>query len=1299
MKKILPGIAAILVALLITGMFSTPVSAVTSGVYTYVLMPGGAVITGYTGTDAALVIPDTIDGNKVIEITSYAFNSEPNLISVVIPDGVTSIATNSFYDCPSFDQFVIGAGNSAYACQDGLLTNKANTNLLICPSGKTGSYTIPDTITSLNYSCFSECSKLTSIAMPASVTSIGKYSFLQCTGLTQINVAAGNPVYSSQDGVVFNKNKTTLLLYPNGKTGSYAISNTVKEIGANAFDDCQYLDNVTIPESVTTIREYAFSQCKKLTSILIPDSVTVMETGAFYGCTDVTSLTIGHGLTSISVWAFYCVRSLKSVTIPDNILSIGEKAFQGSYLVNIDLGKGVTSIGANAFETNLTMTSLTIPANVTSIGTNAFRNSTQLLDVSFLGNAPAMGTDVFVGAPAGMTINYKNTCTGYTNPWNGYATRSVSAFSTLTYMNIDGALWAKTSVSPTGGIVFPITPDLNTPITSVRFVGWNTKADGSGTMLTTATPITSDTTVYAKCTVSYGTCVQGHWSSATVPYNAPGSSLPVPTSYTPGLSFTGWNSKADGSGTNMTTAAHLTLGGSIYAQWIPATYTVLFKDYNGVTLKTQTVTYGNAATAPVTPSRTGYHFDKWSVSYGAVVSDLTVTAQYTINSYAVTFNSQGGSAISSVNANDNTKLTAPAVPSKTGYTFGGWYKDAAGTAAWNFATDVVTSNTTLFAKWVVVPAIYAVTFNSQGGSAVSAVNANDNTKLTAPAAPSKTGYTFGGWYVDAAGTAAWNFATDVVTSNTTLFAKWVSVPVTYAVTFNSQGGSAISSVNANINAKLAAPAVPSKTGYTLGGWYKDAASTVAWNFATDVVTSNTTLFAKWDVVPAIYAVTFNSQGGSAISSVNANSNAKLTAPAVPSKTGYTLGGWYKDADCSAAWSFATDVVTSNTTLFAKWVSVPAIYTVTFNSQDGSAVSPVNANDNTKITAPAVPSKTGCTFGGWYKDAAGTAAWNFATDVVTSNTTLFARWIVASVTYTTHVQDVGWQDSVVDGAISGTSAQSKRLEAIRISLNGITGGGIEYKTHVQDIGWMDWAADGDLSGTSAQSKRLEAIQIRLTGEAASLYDVYYCVHAQNIGWLDWAKNGGSSGTAGFGYRLEAIRIVLVPKGGVAPGEVTNSFVDFYAPKPAADTVSYKTHVQDIGWQSYVSNGEISGTSAQSKRLEAIQIKLENMAGGIEYRTHVQDYGWMDWAADDALSGTNAQSKRLEAIQIRLTGAAAEKYDIYYCVHAQNTGWLDWAKNGESSGTAGFGYRLEAIKILLVPKGGAAPGSTDRPFVQG
>lgn len=149
--------------------------------------------------------------------------------------------------------------------------------------------------------------------------------------------------------------------------------------------------------------------------------------------------------------------------------------------------------------------------------------------------------------------------------------------------------------------------------------------------------------------------------------------------------------------------------------------------------------------------------------------------------------------------------------------------------------------------------------------------------------------------------------------------------------------------------------------------------------------------------------------------------------------------------------------------------------------------------------------------------------------------------------------------------------------------------------------------------------------------------------------------------------------------------------------SSPSISYQTHVQDYGWQSWKSNGEVSGTVGQSKRLEGINIKLSNINGSVEYKTHVQDIGWQDWKSNGQMSGTTGQSKRLEAIKVKLSGEAANQYDVYYRVHAQDYGWLDWAKNGESAGTEGYSKRLEGIQIVLVKKGESAPGSTSRPFI--
>ncbi|WP_373485238.1 hypothetical protein [Acetobacterium malicum] len=157
--------------------------------------------------------------------------------------------------------------------------------------------------------------------------------------------------------------------------------------------------------------------------------------------------------------------------------------------------------------------------------------------------------------------------------------------------------------------------------------------------------------------------------------------------------------------------------------------------------------------------------------------------------------------------------------------------------------------------------------------------------------------------------------------------------------------------------------------------------------------------------------------------------------------------------------------------------------------------------------------------------------------------------------------------------------------------------------------------------------------------------------------------------------------------------------------ALPSVSYCTHVQNEGWQKYVSNGTISGTEGKSYRLEGIKIKLDTQGYdlGISYQTHIQNIGWeadttRGWKTDDLMSGTEGLSYRLEAIQIKLTGTAADQFDVYYQVHAQNIGWMGWAKNGESAGTAGYGYRLEGIRVKIVPKGSVAPGSTSNAYVQ-
>lgn len=150
--------------------------------------------------------------------------------------------------------------------------------------------------------------------------------------------------------------------------------------------------------------------------------------------------------------------------------------------------------------------------------------------------------------------------------------------------------------------------------------------------------------------------------------------------------------------------------------------------------------------------------------------------------------------------------------------------------------------------------------------------------------------------------------------------------------------------------------------------------------------------------------------------------------------------------------------------------------------------------------------------------------------------------------------------------------------------------------------------------------------------------------------------------------------------------------------ATQSVKYQTHVQNEGWQSWKFDGDMSGTSGMSLRLEGIRIETVNNTNlGIEYATHVQNYGWQDFKTNGDMSGTSGEGLRLEAIRVRLTGTDAANYDVWYRVHAQNVGWMGWAQNGADSGTAGYGYRLEGIEIVILPKGSEAPGKITNAFV--
>ena len=306
--------------------------------------------------------------NSVITVGVRAFYVCSGLTSVYIGTNVANIGVDAFTGGGSLQSITVDPLNPFYTSVDGVLLNKGQTVLVECPAGKVGSYTIPNSViaigdyafhgcyltnvtipgsvTSIDTGAFAFCS-LTSAIIPNSVTSIGNNAFVDCMNLTNITIGKGvtnigglfmdcnrltaitvdalNSVYSSADGVLFNKGQSTLIEYPGGKSGGYMIPNSVISIGNDAFYDCLNLTSVMIPNSVTSIGDMAFRGCNSLTNATINSSVTGDFT--FFECYKLTSVTIGNSVTSIGEAAFYYCGGLTNVTIPNSVASIGDYAF------------------------------------------------------------------------------------------------------------------------------------------------------------------------------------------------------------------------------------------------------------------------------------------------------------------------------------------------------------------------------------------------------------------------------------------------------------------------------------------------------------------------------------------------------------------------------------------------------------------------------------------------------------------------------------------------------------------------------------------------------------------------------------------------------------------------------------------------------------------------------------------------------------------------------------------------------------------------------------------------------------
>ena len=309
------------------------------------------------------------EGTRIICNNAFAGCS---LSNIAIPDSVTAIGDSAFSDCSSLSNIVIP--DSVTAIGDFAFSGCSSLSNIV----------IPDSVTAIGDSAFSDCSSLSNIVIPNSVTAIGDGAFFGCSSLP--NIVIPNSVTSIGDSAFFDCSSLPNIVIPN----------SVTSIGDSAFGGCRSLSKIVIPDSVTKIRDYAFEYCSSLSKIVIPDSVTAIGDSAFSDCSSLPNIVIPNSVTSIGDSAFYRCSSLSKIVIPDSVTDIGNRVFSCCRsLPNIVIPNSVTSIEDYAFEYCRSLSNIVIPDSVTTIGKWAFYDCSSLPNIVIPNSVTKIGDYAF----------------------------------------------------------------------------------------------------------------------------------------------------------------------------------------------------------------------------------------------------------------------------------------------------------------------------------------------------------------------------------------------------------------------------------------------------------------------------------------------------------------------------------------------------------------------------------------------------------------------------------------------------------------------------------------------------------------------------------------------------------------------------------------------------------------------------------------------------------------------------------------------------------------------------------------
>ena len=321
---------------------------------------------------------------------------------------------------------------------------------------------------------------------------------------------------------------------------------------------------------------------------------------------------------------------------------------------------------------------------------------------------------------------------------------------------------------------------------------------------------------------------------------------------------------------------------TLYPVWNTNKYTITFDTNGGSEIAPITQDYGTEITAPDNPTRKGYTFRGWDKEIPETMpaENITVKAQWEINQYTITFDTNGGSEIAPITQDYGTEITAPDNPIRKGYTFKGWDKEIPET--------MPAENITVKAQWKINQ--YTIAFDTNGGSEIAPITQDYGTEITAPDNPTRKGYTFKGWDKEIPET--------MPAENITVKAQWEINQ--YTITFDTNGGSEIAPITQDYGTEITAPDNPIRKGYTFKGWDKEIPETMP--------AENMTVKAQWEINQ--YTIAFDTNGGSEIAPITQDYGTEITAPDNPTRKGYTFKGWDKE--------IPETMPAENITITARW---------------------------------------------------------------------------------------------------------------------------------------------------------------------------------------------------------------------------------------------------------------------------------------------------------------------------------------------------------------------------------------------